>query len=163
MGTLGKLHFFCGKMGAGKSTLAQRVGAQCRGVVISEDAWLSAHYPNQIQTFDDYIKHAILIKPFIHSHVLSVLGAGVDVVMDFPANTVKQRAWFASICQQIGCEHQLYYLNVTDEQCLTQIAKRRTEQPERAQFDTEVVFRQVTQFFEPPTVDEGLNIQKVSP
>ena len=77
--------------------------------------------------------------------------------MDFPANTVKQRAWFKTLCAEVGCEYQFIFIDVSDKQCLAQIAKRRIENPERAQFDNEPMFKQVTQFFEPPSEDEGLN------
>ncbi|EIU7748599.1 AAA family ATPase, partial [Vibrio vulnificus] len=100
-------------------------------------------------------------KPFVKSHVQSLLNVGVNVVMDFPANTVKQRAWFASLCVEVGSEHELLYLDLTDEQCLSQIAKRRVEQPERAMFDTEAVFHHVTQYFEAPTASESLNLVRV--
>lgn len=59
-----------------------------------------------IQTFGDYIKYLSLIKPFVKSHVQNLLNAGVNVVMDFPANTVKQRAWFISLCSEINSEHE---------------------------------------------------------
>lgn len=157
----GKLFFFCGKMGAGKSTQSKVVAADNNAVLISEDDWLSAHYPSQIQTFDDYIKHSSLIKPFVKSHVQSLLNVGVSVVMDFPANTINQRAWFASLCVEVGSEHELWYLDVTDEQCLSQIAKRRVEQPERTMFDTEAVFHHVTQYFEAPKASENLNLVRV--
>ncbi|MDN3685557.1 AAA family ATPase [Vibrio sinaloensis] len=71
-------------MGAGKSTKSKVVAAENNAVLISEDDWLSAHYPSQIQTFDDYIKHSNLIKPFVKkNHVQSLLNIGVNVVMDF--------------------------------------------------------------------------------
>jgi predicted kinase len=161
MKSLGKLFFFCGKMGAGKSTYSKVVAAENSAVIVSEDEWLSAHYPNQIQTFDDYIQFSSAIKPFIKSHIQSILKAGTNVVMDFPANTARQRQWFSSMCSELGCEHELVYLDLSDSQCLSQIAKRRIEQPERAQFDTEAVFYHVTQYFEPPTSDEKLNIVRV--
>ena len=44
-------------------------GKRSNSVLISEDDWLSAHYPSQIQTFEDYIKYSNLIKPFVKSHV----------------------------------------------------------------------------------------------
>nr|WP_240458288.1 AAA family ATPase [Vibrio neptunius] len=47
----GKLFFFCGKMGAGKSTKSKCVAAENNAILVSEDDWLSAHYPSQIQTF----------------------------------------------------------------------------------------------------------------
>ncbi len=162
MDNQGKLFFFCGKMGAGKSTKSKSLAAENSAILISEDDWLSAHYPGQIQTFDDYIKYSILIKPFVKRHVQNLLKLGVNVVMDFPANTVKQRAWFTALCHEANCEHQLWYLDLSDEQCLSQIAKRRIEQPERAHFDTEAVFHQVTQYFEPPTECEDLNLMRVT-
>ncbi|WP_440053137.1 AAA family ATPase [Pseudoalteromonas sp. T1lg65] len=154
----GKLTFFCGKMGAGKSTYANRVAAQSNAVLVSEDSWLAAHFYDQIANFDDYLHYSRLIKPFIKSHVQSILNTGTNVVMDFPANTVSQRAWFTALCDEIDCDHQLVYLDVADRQCLTQIAKRRSEQPARAHFDTPEVFAHVTQFFEAPSVNEKLNI-----
>lgn len=148
-------------MGAGKSTKSKVVATENNAVLISEDDWLSAHYPSQIQAFDDYIKYSNLIKPFIKIHVQNLLKTGVNVVMDFPANTIKQRAWFISLCAEVDSEHELWYLDLTDEQCLSQIAKRQVEQPERALFDTEAVFHHVTQYFEAPIASENINLVRV--
>jgi adenylate kinase family enzyme len=158
MAKKGKLFFFCGKMGAGKSTQSIIVATENNAVLISEDDWLSAHYPTQIKTFDDYIKYSNLIKPFVKAHVQGLIKLGVNVVMDFPANTVKQRAWFILLCFEINCEHQLWYLNLSDKQCLSHIAKRRLEKPERAHFDNEAFFYHVTEYFEAPTKNENLNL-----
>ncbi|MCH4294619.1 ATP-binding protein [Shewanella sp. 3B26] len=155
---LGKLFFFCGKMGAGKSTMAREVAARHRAVCISEDDWLAAHYPDQIHTFDDYLRFSSQIKPFIKSHVQQLLQSGTPVVMDFPGNTVRQRGWFVALCNEIGAEHQLIYLDHSDQSCLANIAKRRQEQPHRASFDTEAVFYHVSQFFEPPGENEQLKV-----
>ncbi|RRS08450.1 ATP-binding protein [Pseudoalteromonas sp. J010] len=157
----GKLFFFCGKMGSGKSTKSQIVATENNAILISEDDWLSAHYPSQIQTFNDYIKYSNLIKPFVKSHVQNLLSIGVNVVMDFPANTVKQRSWFVSLCSEVNSDYELWYLALTDEQCLAQIDMRRVEKPERSMFDTEAVFHHVTQYFEAPTASEGLNLVAV--
>lgn len=154
----GTLFFFCGKMGAGKSTQAKLVAEQNNGVLISEDDWLQVHYPNLIHTFDDYLHYSKLIKPFVRTHVQGILKTGTNVVLDFPANTVKQRAWFVSLCAEVNSEHEMIFINLSNEQCLTHISKRRIQQPERAAFDTEQVFRQVTQFFEHPTDDEAINV-----
>lgn len=158
MAGMGTLFFFCGKMGAGKSTWSQKVASENNAVRISEDDWLSAHYPNQIETFEDYLKLASTIRPFVKRHVQQILVTGTNVVMDFPANTVRQRAWFVTLCSELGAKHQMIFLDLTDEQCLAQIAKRRIEQPGRAHFDTEAVFRHVTEFFEFPGDDEKLNM-----
>lgn len=158
----GKLFLFCGKMGAGKSTKSRVVTADNHGVLISEDEWLSAHYPNQIKTFDDYINNSNLIKPFVKAHVQNLLKLGNNVVMDFPANTTKQRAWFKSLCLEVNSDYELLYIDVSDEQCLSQIAKRAIAQPQRQHFDTEAVFHKVTKYFEVPTASEELNLVRVS-
>jgi len=158
----GTLYFFCGKMGAGKSTRAKLVAAENNAVLISEDEWLAEHFPEQIQSFDDYLKYCKLTKPFVRTLVQRILITGTNVVMDFPANTVSQRAWFLSLCAETGSAHELIYLDLTDQQCLSQIAQRRVEQPERALFDTEAVFRQVTAYFESPRPDEQLNLTHLS-
>lgn len=158
----GTLIFFCGKMGAGKSTKSKKFTSENNAVLISEDEWLSILYPEQISSFDDYIKYSSLLRPLIKLHVQKILLTGTNVVLDFPANTGRQRSWFKSIVTEIDAKYQLIYLDVSDEQCIKQIKKRRLEHPKRATFDTEEMFHQVTKYFEPPTENEQLLITVVS-
>ncbi|MBM7666056.1 putative kinase [Solibacillus kalamii] len=158
MKQLGTLYFFCGKMGAGKSTKSKQLAIEKQAVLLSEDEWLSSLYPNQISTFEDYLKFSAQFKPMVKKLVQNILSVGTNVVMDFPGNTQKQRKWFMDIVLEINANHQLIFLNLNNEQCLRQIAQRRNEQPERAAFDTEETFMYVTKFFEAPKASEGLNI-----
>ena len=157
----GTLTFFCGKMGAGKTTCSRSVALENAAVLLSEDEWLAAHYPGHINSFDDYIKYASQIKPFVRTLVSDILKSGIDVVMDFPANTVSQRQWFKRLCDSTPCTHELIFLDFSDQQCLANIAKRAIEQPERAAFDNEATFKIVSRHFVAPAVDEGLNIRYV--
>lgn len=158
MSSYGTLIFFCGKMGAGKSTLSAKIARERGAVLISEDEWLATLFPGEIKDFNDYIHYSSRLKPVLRSHVEQMLVAGTSVVLDFPGNTRKQRAWFKDIYSQRGIPHELYYLAVDDEVCLKQLKQRQKEQPERAQFDTEEVFRMVTGHFEPPADSEGFNV-----
>lgn len=158
MKQFGTLYFFCGKMGAGKSTKSKQLAIEKQAVLLSEDEWLSTLYPNQISTFEDYLKFSAQLKPMVKKLVQNILSVGTNVVMDFPGNTQKQRKWFLDIVLEINANHQLIFLNLNNEQCLRQIAQRRKEQPERAAFDTEETFFYVTKFFEAPKAFEGLNI-----
>ncbi len=157
----GTLIFFCGKMGAGKSTRAAELARAPRTVLISEDAWLSALYPDQIHSLDAYISRAQRLRAPIKPLVQSVLSAGTNVVMDFPANTVRQRAWFRDIFENAGASHRLEFIDVADEVCLARIALRRTEQPERAATDKVEMFERVTAYFEPPLAEEGFHVVRV--
>ena len=154
----GKLILFSGKMGAGKTTLSKSISSELVAIHISEDEWLSSHYPEDIKSFEDYLLYSQRIKPFVKSHIQQLLKIGLTVVLDFPGNTSKQREWLLSLSNEVNCEHELIFLNVSDEVCLSQIAKRGKEQPERTKFDTPEVFHEVTKYFESPAEDEGLNI-----
>ena len=146
-------------MGAGKSTRAASLAAEENAVLISEDDWLAQLYPGQIETFEDYRVYSARLRPLVESLVQSILSAGSNVVLDFAANTAGQRKWFKALYEDIGANGTLVYIEASDEVCLAQIAKRRQEQPERARFDNEAVFKQVNGFFQEPDPNEGFNIQ----
>ncbi|MGV6816913.1 MAG: AAA family ATPase [Thiotrichales bacterium] len=156
----GELTFFCGKMGAGKSRLAREKASEAGAVLICEDEWLASLYPGQITSVKDYVEYSSRLKPLLETLIQSVLIAGGDVVMDFPANTKKQREWFRKIISQSRAPHKLIYLNVSNDVCLKQIQKRRAAHPERAQTDTPEMFERVTKHFVAPDSAEGFNVIK---
>lgn len=153
-----KLIFFCGKMGAGKSTLSRELESTSDAVRIAEDEWLAAHYAENIKSLKDYSHYAQLIKPFLKQHIQALLRSGVTVILDFPANTRQQRDWLVSLSNEIGRKHEMYYLDRKDETCLAQIDKRRQQEPARSGFDTPEMFHKVTAHFEAPSPRESLNI-----
>ena len=157
----GLLTFFCGKMGAGKSTKSSEIAIERNAVLLSEDEWLESIYPNTISSLEDYVQYSNRLKPHIKKLVQSILLTGTDVVMDFPANTVTQRNWLRSIFSEIEAPHNLVYINLSNEDCLSQIEKRRFEKPERAKTDTIEIFEQVTKYFVEPQSHEGFNITKI--
>ena len=158
----GTLTFFCGKMGSGKSTKAREIAKKNNAVLLSEDEWLASVYPNKISSLNDYIEYSNLLKPQIKKLVQSMLSAGTNVVMDFPANTLSQRDWFRSIFSEIEAPHNLIYIDLPNADCLKQIEKRRKEQPERSATDTPDMFEQVTKYFMAPIPDEGFNLIAVA-
>ena len=158
----GVLTFFCGKMGAGKTAKSREIAQKRNAVLLSEDEWLEAIYPNKIASLEAYIKYSGQLRPQMKKLVQSILTAGTDVVMDFPANTIPQREWFRSIFSEIQALHNLIYIDLPNEVCIEQVVKRRTEQPERAATDTAEMFEQVTKYFVAPTSDEGFNTTVVA-
>ncbi|MCB1176376.1 MAG: ATP-binding protein [Leptospiraceae bacterium] len=157
----GTLIFFCGKMGAGKSTYAKNLSEELNAIFLSEDEWLSALFPEEIKNFDDYIKYSSRLKPLLKVHVTKILNSGISVVMDFPGNTKKQRDWFKQIFLKDKIPHKIIYLKADDELCLKRIEQRREISPERSKFDTKEVFLHVTSYFQPPEKNEELNIEIV--
>ena len=154
----GVLTFFCGKMGAGKTTKASEIAAKRNAVLLSEDEWLASVFPNKITSLEDYIKYSSRLNPQMKKLVQSILVTGSDVIMDFPANTIRQREWFRTIFSEIQAPHNLIYIDLPNEICLARIAERSVEQPERSKTDTPEMFEVVTRYFMAPTPDEGFNI-----
>jgi predicted kinase len=157
----GVLAFFCGKMGAGKSTKSREIALERNAILLSEDEWLESLYPNKIASLDDYVKYSNQLKPQMKDLVQAILVAGTDVVMDFPANTISQREWFRSIFSEIEAPHELVYIDLSNEECLRQIEKRRVEQPQRDKTDTQDMFEQVTKHFVEPRSEEGFNTTRI--
>lgn len=151
------LHLVCGKVAAGKSTLAKRLSQQTRSVLISEDTWLSRLYPNEIQVLADYARCAGRLRAAMAEHIESLLDAGISVVLDFPANTVGTRRWARDILDKTGTPHQLHFLDVSDEVCKARLRARNAlaEHP----FQTsDAEFEQITSYFVAPSEEEGFNV-----
>jgi len=154
------LHFFSGKMAAGKSTLAKQLSKEENAILLVEDEWLKELYPKEIQTIPDYLKYSARLKIVIKKLVTSLLTDGVSVVMDFPANTKKQREWFRVIFEELDISHTLHFVNKSDEVCKQQLRQRSKNLPEGSAFTSEAEFDMITQYFQSPRDDEKFNIKR---
>lgn len=154
----GTLILLCGKMAAGKSTLAARLADERDAMLFGEDAFLAALYPDEVHDLDDYRLRSSRLKDALRPHIVDLLRRGVSVVMDFPANTVRQRQWLRGLIDESAASHELHYLVATDEACKARLARRAVEQPERSATDTPQMFDLVTAYFRPPTDDEGFEV-----
>ncbi len=152
------LHFFCGKMAAGKTTFARQLAEKEKAVLISEDLWLSRLFPEEIRTFQDYLTRSSRLKRVLQDHIRSLLDDGVSVVLDFPGNTKGQRAWFKSMFRESEVDHCLHYLERSNAECLVQLKKRNREKPEGSKRATPEEFMMVTSYFEAPGEEEGFNV-----
>lgn len=148
----------CGKAGSGKSTVAKALAQQHGAALLCEDVWLARLFPAELVTFDDYIKYSRRIKTVVAPLVIELLKQQ-SVVLDFPANTRETRFWFKSIFEAASVPHTLHFINTSNAQCLSQIAKRNIERPEGSHVLTEEAFYHISSFFQPPTVEEGFNVQ----
>ncbi|MEM8571323.1 MAG: ATP-binding protein [Pseudomonadota bacterium] len=151
------LHMLCGKMAAGKSTLAAELAGRPGTVLVSEDTWLDALFAEEISTVADYVRCSSKLKQVMGPHVSALLNAGVSVVLDFPANTVPFRKWMRGILDTSNASHQLHVLDTPDEVCLQRLMDRNAsgEHPFTA---TEAQFRAISKHYAPPSPDEGFNI-----
>jgi predicted kinase len=158
-----KLVFFCGKMAAGKSTLARTLAEGEGTILIEQDAWLDRLYPGEIATLADFARCSRRLREALTPHVVQVLGMGLTVILDFPGNTRAQRAWFRELSETAGVPHELHYVDTHDDVCKRQLRTRSAHLPPGTPWTTEAEFEAVTAYFEPPAPDEGFNVVRHEP
>ena len=153
------LHMMCGKIASGKSTLASRLARTQGTILIAEDEWLNALFPNEMSSLSDYVRCSSSLRSIMGPHVVTLLNNGVSVVLDFAANTVPQRNWMHTLIDASSASHQLHVLDVSDEVCLRRLRERNAtgEHPFAV---TDEQFHQFTKYFEIPKPSEGFNIVK---
>ena len=151
------LYLLCGKIAAGKSTLAKRLAARPATVLISEDHWTSNLFPEELKTVEDYSRYSSRLRNAMGPHVVALLKAGMSVVLDFPANTLANRRWMRGIVENADAAHELHFLDVPDEICKRRLRERNAagEHPFQAGDSEYEIF---TRYFVPPIPDEGFNV-----
>ena len=156
----GTLHMLCGKIAAGKSTLSDELGKAENTVVISEDRWIAQLYPSEIKGLGDYFERSERLRVTLAPHIVDLLRVGVSVVLDFPANTKRQRAWFRQLIEMSGSDHELHFIVASDELCKRQLKQRSQELglPPGTKWTTEADFDEITAYFDPPAADEHFNV-----
>ena len=153
------LHLLCGKIAAGKSTLAARLSAEPGHVLIVEDDWLATLFGDEMKTGADFIRYHLRLRAVLGPHIVALLRAGVSVVLDGPANTVAQRDWMRGVIDAAGVEHVLHLLDPPDAVCLERLARRNASGTHAFQITPEM-FARFSAHFDPPGADEGFVIQR---
>jgi len=154
------LHFFCGKAGAGKTTVAAGLMQDQSSILLSEDIWLLELYGDQMKTFDDYIRVSKRLKAVAGPLVVDLLKSGISVVLDFQANTKAGRRWFRGLFEQASVEHVLHFVDTPDAVCMERIAMRNAARPPGSHHLTEEDFAHISSFFQPPEAAEGFNVKR---
>jgi predicted kinase len=153
----GTLHLVCGKIAAGKSSLCARLAQAPATVLVSEDFWLKRLYGDEMKTVADYARVSAKLRTVMGPHLADLLRTGVNVVLDFPANTMAVRAWMKRIAEEAEAMPLLHWLDVPDEVCRERLRRRNAEGAhDFAAGDAD--FDLITRYFQPPLPEEGFQM-----
>lgn len=152
------LHAFCGKIASGKSTLAARIAEETGGVLLSEDSLLAALYPDEMQNLADFRERTSRLEHALAPLLQAMLANGTVLVLDFHANTKARRRWLAVLADRARSARVLHWLDVPSDVCRERLRKRN-EAGGHAFVVTTEQFDIVTNHFEPPSSDEGWELQ----
>jgi predicted kinase len=151
------LYLLCGKIAAGKSTLARRLAARPATLLISQDHWMSNLFPDENRTVDDFARLSARLRAAMGPHIVDILQQDVSVVLDFPANTVRYRNWMRLLITQAKVAHELHFLDVSDAICKQRLRQRNADGEHLYQV-SEATYDLFTSYFVPPGPDEGFNV-----
>ncbi len=90
-------------------------------------------------------------------HVVSLLKAGISVVLDYPANTLAARSWMNIVAKSANAASELHYLDLPNDLCKTRLRERNEAGEHQFQL-TEEQFDQIASHFVAPTADEGFEL-----
>ena len=122
----GVLHLMCGKIAAGKSTLAASLAEAPDTILISEDHLLARLYPGEITTLADYARCAGRLREAFGPHIQALLRSGLSVALDFQMNTLATRSWARTLFEGAEADHVLHYLRL-DRRNLTKSGCARAQ------------------------------------
>jgi predicted kinase len=152
------LYLICGKIAAGKSTLARQLAARPATLLISQDDWMSILFlPDENRTIDDFARLTARLRAAMGPHIVDILRHGLSVVLDFPANTVRYRSWMRSLIEQAKVQHELHFLDVPDEVCRERLRRRNADGRHPYQV-SEATYDTFMSYFVPPGAEEGFNV-----
>ena len=118
------LYLMCGKMAAGKSTLARELARSTQALLWIQDEFLEALFPGEIVSIADYVRCSARLRDAVGPRVQDLLSRNVSIVLDFPANTRIQRTWFRELIELTGVRHEMHYIDLPDEACKRQLRQR---------------------------------------
>ena len=147
----------CGKVAAGKSTLAARLADAPATILIAEDHWTSRLFKDELKTVADYARYSRRLRDAMGPHIVTLLQAGLSVVLDFPANTPANRQWMRSLFEAAGTGHCLHFLDVSDTVCRQRL-RQRNEAGEHEFTVSDTEFDEITSYFVPPAAAEGFKV-----
>jgi predicted kinase len=153
-----KLYFMCGKMAAGKSTYAKQLARNQNALLLVQDEFVAALFPGEIRDVPSFVKYSGRLKDALSNHICDLLSRGISVVLDFPGNTRSQRKWFRDLLERANVEHELHYIDASDDLCKRQLRQRSEELPAGSAWTTDAEFELITSYFQAPADDECFNV-----
>jgi predicted kinase len=156
-----RVHLLCGLVGAGKTTYARRLAGEVPAVRFSLDEWMLRLY--QLR-YDDprYVSRLDGCTALIWDTAKQVLDLGHDVVLDWNQWSLERRRAWRHRAEGAGYGVVLHHVDVSLETAIRQTLARPAEDVTGAHRIDEAAVRHFSTIFEPPSLDEGIEIVTVS-
>jgi predicted kinase len=142
--------------------LARALAATPDTVLVSQDAWMAALYPGELVEIADYIRLVPRLQAAMGPHLTDLLRAGLNVVLDWPANTVRTRRWMRGVFEAADAAHVMHVLETPESLSLERL-RARNASGEHEFTLTDEQFAELSAYFEPVTAEEGFKVETHRP
>jgi predicted kinase len=160
------IHLILGNTGAGKTTYAQTLKEQLKGVIFSVDHWNKTLFlddKKETDGVDWFLERIARGDAMIQSLVQQLEAAGVDSILDLGFAKASRRASFYAFAKAHNLPYQLHFLDIKKEIRRQRVVQRNTEKGATFQFivsDTDFEFMET--WFERPDTKELVDAKMIT-
>lgn len=119
---MGKVILICGKLCSGKTTYAQALLSQNRGILLSSDELMHALYHHQEGALHDWLLPGV--QAYLYQKAVQIAQAGCTVVLDWGFWSQAARRKASRYFEDQGVAFEWHYLDITDEAWKENISMR---------------------------------------
>lgn len=152
------IHLIVGNTGSGKSTYANRLRKETRGVVFTLDQWNKTLFLPDKKEDDGlawFLERIERAEAVMLDLILQLEGAGVDVILDLGLSKKEHREKFRRFARANHMEVKMHFLDIPQTVRRERVLKRNLEKGETFQFEvSEDDFQFMEGWFEKPTEEE---------
>ncbi len=152
------LHLIVGNTGAGKSTYANKLKAETKGVIFSIDKWNKTLFLDDKRPEDGldwFLERIDRAEAMIMDLIHQLENADTDSILDLGLSKFEHREKFRQFAREHQYSCKLHFLDVPKEVRLERVLSRNTEKGETYAFNvSREDFDFMETWFEPPTADE---------
>jgi predicted kinase len=155
------IHLLVGNTGAGKSTYANQLKKDTKGIVFTLDKWNKILFlPDKTESdgLDWFLKRINRAEVVMQDLILQLEYSGVDSILDVGLSKFDHREKYRKFAKQNDIAVKIHFLNIPKEIRRQRVLKRNKEKGATFEFEvTDENFEFMETWFEPPFESELMN------
>jgi predicted kinase len=152
------IHLIVGNTGAGKTTYANKLKGEIKGLVFSIDFWNKTLFLPDKKPEDGlewFLERIEREEAVMMELIIQLEAAGVDTILDLGFSKKTHRDKFRNFAKENGFETKLHYLDIPKEVRWERVKRRNNEKGESFAFEvSQADFDFMETWFEKPSKSE---------
>jgi len=152
------IHLIVGNTGAGKTTYANQLKKETKGIVFSIDKWNNILFlvdKKEKDGLDWFLERIDRAETLMLDLILQLEASNTDAILDVGLSKFTHREKFRKFAKTHQIKIQLHYLKISKETRLKRVFKRNDEKGETFEFEvTQENFNFMESWFETPSKTE---------